>query len=58
MYANKAIVVKIIEKAIRFLTVPKEKVGVPRRKDRIMSAPLLKGLSSARTTIAWGMTPS
>lgn len=58
MYANVAVVVKIIEKAIRFLMVIKEKVGLPRRKDRIMSAPLLKGLSSANTTIAWGMTPS
>jgi len=53
-----AVVVKIAEKTTRFLIMLNENGGVPIRNDRIRSVPLLRGLSSANTTIGCGIIPS
>lgn len=58
MYANVAVVAKTIEKITRFPIMFIVKVGLPKRKDLIKSAPLLKGLSSANATNGKGMIPS
>ncbi len=53
-----AVVVKIAEKTIKFLIMLNENGGLPKRNDLIRSVPLLRGLSSANTTIGCGIIPS
>lgn len=53
-----AAVVRIPEKTTRFLIMVNENGGLPMRNDLIRSVALLRGLSSASTTIGCGIMPS
>jgi hypothetical protein len=58
IYANAATSVKIVEKIRTLKIMFGEKVGVPSRKERIKSEPLLNGLISAKFTNIIGNFPS
>jgi hypothetical protein len=58
MYAKAATIVKIVEKIRTLKIMFTEKAGVPSRKERIKSEPLLNGLISAKFTNIIGNFPS